>query len=77
MPTLETLVVGQFVHYFVVFCYIERFEAAGAEHEMGNAVQGITVKQRLRRLEFFLMLDAIVLDNSRKHPHSFGQPRHT
>lgn len=60
MPTLETLVIGQFVHDFVVFGYIERFEAAGAEHEMGDTVQGITVKQRLRILAF-LMLDAMFL----------------
>lgn len=60
MPTLETLVIGQFVHDFVVFGYVERFEAAGAEHEMGDAVQGITVKQRLRKLAI-LMLDAMFL----------------
>ena len=41
---METLVVSQFVHDFVVFGNVERFEAAGAEHEVGNAVQGITVK---------------------------------
>lgn len=59
MRTLETLVVGQFVHDFEVFGYVQRSEAAGAEHKMSNAVQGIAVKQRLGGLAF-LILDAVM-----------------
>lgn len=59
MHTLETLVIGHFVHDFVVFGYVERSEAAGAEHEVSNAVQSIAVEQRLRGLAF-LMLDAVI-----------------
>ena len=59
MHTLETLMIGQFVHDLEVFGYIERSQAAGAEHEMRNAVQGIAVKQRLEGLAF-LMLDALI-----------------
>lgn len=45
--TLETLVIGQFVHDFEVFGIVQGLQATGTEHEVGNAVQCITVKQRL------------------------------
>lgn len=38
------------MHDFVVFSHVERSEAAGAEHKMSNAVQGIAVKQGLETI---------------------------
>lgn len=69
MPTLETLVIGQFVHDFVVFRHVERFETAGTEHEMSDTVQGIAVKRRLRGLAF-RMLDAVILLTTHVNIHT-------